>query len=225
MSKRFACILLVLAMVLGIAAPAALAGTPTTYTNLSSNASRLYVRAGAGTGFKVVTYVSNNEIIDLLKVGSLWTRIRVSRNGLTGYIMNRYILELPGESQPGRAGAADAGRVTGRGVNLRRGPGTKHMTLGAKSYGSKLKIWASRGNWYYVTMLTGQTGWISKTYVTKNYTTYATTNVNLRERPNGTIVKTLSKGAAVTALEFDGDWTYVKSGSTYGYVYSQYLRQ
>ncbi len=224
-TKRLACILLVLAMILGLAAPVAMAGTPTTYTNLTSNASKLYVRAGPSTGYKVVTYVSNNEEIDLLKVGSVWTRISVCRNGLTGYIMNRYIEELPGESQPIRRGEASAGRITGRGVNLRRGPGTKYMALGNKSYGSKLVIWGSRGNWYYVTMLSGQSGWVSKTYVSKTYTTSTTTGVNMREDPNGAIIKTLAKGTSVTVYTVDGAWSFVKQGGTHGWVYSQYLRQ
>ena len=228
MKKRVISMMMVLMLLVSISAPVAFAGVPTTFVNLPY-ATTLNVRAGAGTHYRVVTTVSQDEAIDILKVGSTWTKIQVNRNSIIGYIMNKYIGQLPSENNPLRRGKATAATITGGSVNIRRGPGTRYASLGTKPRDSKVLVWGKRANWYYISVIGGQSGWISKNYVSSTYHTRTTTSVNLRESPNGTILETLERGASVTVIWVDGDWSYVRRGTSlsgpHGFIYSEYLRK
>lgn len=229
MGKKLAALVLSLLLCLGAFAPAAFAATATSYVVLPDNMTGLNVRSGPGTNYSVAGWAIDGDEIDLIKIGSSWTKITVLRSGKTGYIRNAYIKDLPKDSQTGSdhpqtSGTATAGRVSGRSVNLRKGAGTGYGSVGSLVSGTKLKIWGSEGNWYYVTTLSGKTGWISKTYVKTTYTAVTTARVNMRKTANGALIKTLASGTTVTVQSLTGNWSKVKSGSSTGYVYSKYLK-
>lgn len=234
MGKKLGVLLLALVLCLGVFAPmSAMAGTPTTYVTLPSGMTALNVRAEPSTSSAVVTWVYNGSMIDLISVGSEWTKIRTITNQNTGYIKNKYILELPDGSKdpdepstpatPSKTGTAQAALTTA-GVNVRKGPGSGYAKVTSVSAGTKLKIWGNSGNWYYVTTSTGKDGWISKTYCKLTYTAKTTARVNFREAVNGKLIKTLPVGTSCTVYATNGDWSKVKVGSTTGWLYSRYLK-
>ncbi|MDL2207073.1 SH3 domain-containing protein [Eubacteriales bacterium OttesenSCG-928-N13] len=229
MGKKLVVLVLSVMLVLGMMAPAAMAGTASSFVVLPDTMGGLNVRSGPGTNYKVAGWATDGDEIDLIKIGTSWTKIRVIRSGKVGYIKNAFIKDVPsgGSSQPSTpstSGTASAGRVTGRSINLRSGAGTGYKVIGSATSGTKLKIWSEKGNWYYVTTLSGKKGWISKSYVSKGYTATTTARVNLRASANGKLVKTLSSGASVSVISITGSWSKVKAGQTTGYVYSKYLK-
>ncbi len=219
-------IALVLSMVLCLltAMPVALAGTPTSFVKLPPTMGGLNVRSGPGTNYKVVGWVVDGDEIDLIKVGSTWTKVTVIRTAKTGYIRNDYIKDLADGDASSTSGTASAGRVTGKGIGLRKGAGTGTVKVATLSLGTKLKLWDESGNWYYVTTLSGVKGWVSKTYVATGYTMTTTVSVNLRKSANGEIVKKLAKGTKVSVESITGGWSKVTAGSVSGYVYNSYLK-
>ncbi len=226
MGKKLVALVLSLVLCLAVAAPVALAVT-TTRVVLPSTMGGLNVRSGPGTNYAVAGWVIDGDEIEIVKQGASWTKIYVERSGKTGYIRNAYIKGLsdqPGPVDPSPSGTASAGRVTGRGVNLRKGPGTSYAAVTTLSSGAKLRIWDESGNWYYVTTLTGAKGWISKTYVASGYTMITSARVNLRKSANGELIKTLPSGTQVTVVSITGTWSKVKVGSTNGYLFNNYLR-
>lgn len=229
MGRKLGVILLALMLCLGAFAPvAAIAGASTTYVTLPSNMSALNVRSTASTGSDVVTWVCDGDEIELNKVGSEWTKITVLRNGKSGYIKNKYVLELPknpsAPETPSKSGAAQAGTVTGKGVNVRKGPGSGYAKVTSLASGSKLRIWSQSGNWYFVTTASGKDGWISKTYVKLTYAAVTTARVNFRQSINGKLIRTLPVGTNVTVQSISGTWSKVKVGTTTGWLFSKYLK-
>ena len=223
MGRKLVSLVLSLVLCLAVASPIALAGTPTSYITLPSTMGGLNVRSGPGTNYPVAGWAVDGDEIELVKVGSTWTKITVLRSGKTGYIRNVYIEDLDDPEEPSTSGTATAGRVTGRGVALRKGPGTSYGKLASLAFGTKLRLWDDSGNWYFATTLSGTKGWISKTYVATGYTMLTSANVNLRKSANGTIIKTLTKGTKVSVVSINGSWSKVKAGSVSGYVFNKYL--
>jgi N-acetylmuramoyl-L-alanine amidase len=173
----------------------------------------------------VVTWVADGEKIDVVKKGADWSKITVARNDKTGYIRNEYIeYSSDGTTEPSTDGTALAGVVSGGSVNMRTGPGTGFGKIKSLSKGTKLKIWEESGNWYYVTALSGEKGWMSKTYVSQGYAMKTTASVNFRKSANGAVISTLEKGTDVEVISVTGSWSKVKVGSTTGYVFSKYIQ-
>ncbi len=224
MKKKLVALVLAMTLCLLAVAPAAVAGTATSFVKLPSTMGGLNVRSGPGTNYKVAGWVVDGDEIDLIKVGSTWTKITVLRTDKTGYIRNSYIEDLSDGDAPSTSGTATAGRVTGNGVGLRKGAGTGYARVAKLSIGTKLKLWDESGNWYYVTTLSGTKGWVSKTYVATGYTMTTSANVNLRKSANGKVVKTLAKGTKVSVESITGGWSKVTAGSVSGYVFNAYLR-
>ena len=224
MKKKLVALVLAMTLCLLAVAPVAVAETATSFVKLPSTMGGLNVRSGPGTNYKVAGWVVDGDEIDLNKVGSTWTKINVLRTDKTGYIRNNYIEDLMDEAAPSTSGTATAGRVTGNGVGLRKGAGTGYFRVARLSMGTKLKLWDERGNWYYVTTLSGTKGWVSKTYVADGYTMTTSAGVNLRKSANGKIVKTLAKGTKVSVQSITGGWSKVTAGSASGYVFNAYLR-
>lgn len=230
MKNKMLSLVLTLMVALTACMPVAMAGTPTSFVDLPSGYTALNVRSGPGTNYSVSGWVIDGDEIDLLSIGDTWTKIQVLRSGRVGYIKNAYIDDLQSggsssaPSTPSTSGTATAGRVTGSGVNMRKGPGTSYAKVTTLYSGTPLKLWDSSGNWYYASTLGGTKGWISKTYVATGYTARTSARVNLRQSPNGTLIRTLSTGTQVTVQSITGTWSKVKVGSTTGYVFSKYLR-
>ncbi|MEF9972381.1 MAG: SH3 domain-containing protein [Clostridia bacterium] len=231
MKNKLIALVLTVLVTLTAAAPLALAGTPSSFVNLPSSYGGLNVRSGPGTNYSVAGWVVDGDEIDLIKVGDTWTKVTVLRSGKTGYIKNRFIDDLPGGGDegddtqtPSTGGTASTGRVTGSGVNLRKGPSASSGKVTSLSAGTKVRIWETKGNWAYVSTLGGTKGWMSLTYLSDTYTAKTTSRVNMRESANGTVIKKLPAGTTVIVKSVTGSWSKVSSNGTTGYIYNSYLR-
>lgn len=230
MGKKLVVLVLTLILAFGMCIPVALAASTRTEATLPDSMGGLIIRTGPGTGYDVAGWVKDGSAIDVISAGSKWSKIKAVHSGKTGYINNAYIKQLPksdGQSSSeslSTTGTATAGRVTGKSVNLRKGAGTGYATVKSLPSGTKLKIWGEKGNWYYVSTLSGTSGWMSKSYVKEGFTSETTARVNFRKSANGALVKTLDKGTSVSVVSMTGGWSKVKVDNTTGYVYTKYLK-
>jgi uncharacterized protein YgiM (DUF1202 family) len=210
-------------LILAAAVPAALATTTTT-VKLPSSVTEANVRSGPGTKYSVVCKVADGDKIELIEVGASWTKVKAVKQDKTGYLKNSYIKDLSSEISPPASGTATAAHVNGKGVNLRKGAGTEYAKAKTLVDGAKLLVWEERGDWDYVTLLSGTKGWIAKTYMASGYAMVAKSQVNFRKSANGEIIRKLAKGTTVQVESVTGKWSKVKVDSETGYVYSSYLK-
>ena len=227
MGKKSLCLLLTVLLAALCIAPQALATTsavvdlPSTYTGLN-------VRSGPGLSYDVVAWVLEGDRITILEPGNTWSLIKIAKNGKSGYIKNCFFDESGDPETPPTGASYDVGRVSAKYassyINLRKGPGTAYPTVGSAKSGTRLKLLGGEGNWHYAETVSGLRGYISRNYVAAGAPCTTTARVNLRQSPNGSVIKTLPYGSSATLLSVSGSWSKVKSGSTTGYVFSRYLR-
>lgn len=204
---------------------------------VSESGGSLKVRAGQGTNYSVKGYVNHGDAIKLLKVYDEWSKIRVTKSGVEGYIKNIYIYGygtagwsyVEEENAPSPS-SYDAGNVVtknaGSTVNLRAEASSSSKKVGSLSQGAFLKITGSSGRWYKVTTKSGKTGYVSKSYVALGASAKTTASLNVRKSASSSSGKltTLSKGASVTILSVSGNWAQIHySGNKTGYVSMNYL--
>lgn len=203
----------------------------------------LKVRSGPGTGYSIAGYASHREPISVISRGETWSKIKVTRTGVTGYIMTKYIFgytvgvtvpptaSAPTETKPAitmptKYDAASIMTRTAYGVvNVRKGAGTGYASVAKLSRGDKLAVTGKSGDWYKVQTAAGKTGYVRKDYVSFGVTTKTTGEVNFRKGPgtNYTIIRELSKGASVIVHSVDGRWAKVTYSGKSGYLHMSYL--
>ena len=199
---------------------------------VSANGGSLKLRKGPGTDYGVAGYLEHGDKITVQSTGSVWSKVKVNATGKVGYIKNKYIAtgsNTTPSTTPSTSSGYQCGKITTKttagAVNVRKGAGTSYASVGTVGRGTLLKITAQDGNWYKVVTATGLTGYVSKSYVSTGITARTTANLNMRKGAGSSYarVTTLSKGAAVTVYSVSGNWAYVKSGSSSGYVSINYL--
>ncbi|NLG24420.1 MAG: SH3 domain-containing protein [Clostridiales bacterium] len=114
----------------------------------------------------------------------------------------------------------------GGAVNVRKSASTSSAVLGTASDGELLNILGTSGSWYRVKTDGGLTGYIYGTYVKQGKSAYTTavSGVNLRKGAGTgySKIKTLAYGTSVTVEKRGSSWSYVKAGSSYGYISNSY---
>lgn len=126
-----------------------------TVYRVKTNGSRLNVRSGPGTKFKVINTLANGTSLTVLESSGNWRRIKAF-NGVTGWVSNNYLA---------KTSTVTAWVATnGSRLNVRKGPGTNTAVLGSLPNGSKVSVISTTGNWAYVTA--GKlTGYMSMTWL------------------------------------------------------------
>lgn len=137
--------------------------------------------------------------------------------------------------------------VTGEGVNIRSGPGTKYKSLGKLSLGTILSLEKTEGDWasFSFALEKGSIGYVHRNYIVlamdEELTrldvpstdpgtlgeAQATGRVNVRSGPGKGYAKLgqLRRGQRVAVWAIDGNWAQITwTGSQRGYVYLDYLR-
>ncbi len=203
---------------------------------ISESGGTLNVRSGPGTNYSVRGYVNHGDSISIVSLGDEWSKITVTKSGITGYIKSKYIY---GYSSAGwnediyddSVYSYEAGIVVtkykGSTVNIRSSASTSGAIKGAVTTGDYLKITGVSGNWYRVTTCKGLSGYIYKSYVSYGAPATTTTKLNVRAGASSktTRLTTLKTGASVTIYDVDGHWAYVRYGNnSYGYVSMNYLK-
>ena len=223
---------LILMMVLSALAPSAMADALYGVIKTPTRNGSVNLRAKAGVSQAIIGWAKNGDEVEVLYEGNTWHRVRLIKNGKTGWIYGRY-LRLTDTSAPSTVtGVKLTGTVAqvmtkypSSKVNLRYGAGTQYAVIGVCGRGTRLEILDESGNWYQVQIAgSDQTGWISKNYVSLGLPARTTGNVNLRYGA-GTgyqVIRTLKNGQDVTVMWVGEKWSRVETGGESGYISNSY---
>jgi len=202
----------------------------------------LYIRAGQGTGYDAVGTVHDGDKIDVLKYGSVWSKIKQRSTGKVGYIKNLYIDDGDSDYAAGIS-YFDGGRTmyTTASVNFRAGASTSTAIMGTFSRGTKLTALGKNGNFYLVKNSKGTQGFVSASYLSKNKPSSSSSSsssskaiirtvtgayVNIREDGgmSADVLAVVKKGTKVTQLYRGNYWTKVNYRGLVGWIKNTYLR-
>jgi uncharacterized protein YgiM (DUF1202 family) len=128
-------------------------------------ASRLNVREGPGTQFRVLGYVQFNDIVTQLSANAdqSWRQIQRS-DGLTGWCAAQYLTPYTAPGPPDPPGnLGDWYQVTGTSVNMRAGPGTSFASKGTLTRDESVQSLAFNEDrsWLQLRRVDGLTAWAS----------------------------------------------------------------
>ncbi|MEE1199680.1 MAG: SH3 domain-containing protein [Christensenellales bacterium] len=197
----------------------------------------LNVRKGPGTRFGIAGTVFNGETVQVLERGGTWSKIRVPRTGVTGYVMTKYFATSPAWDDP-TGGSSSARLVSGNyrlaqittktqkgQVSLRKGPGTNYPILGNYVRGTLMNVLSSTGDWHQVTLPNGRSGYFHSGYVSFGIPGKTTARVNFRaDADNGSaVLSTLPSGTKLTVNSVSGSWANVTVNGRIGYVHIRYV--
>ena len=119
-----------------------------------TNGGRLYLRTGPGTGYRIITSLSNGKPLKLIRKSGSWYKVRTF-GGTTGWVSKKYV----------KAGAYADVDTASTGLNIRKGPGTCYGIKGSFAHGTRhLLATKVSGNWAYVTK-NCKSGWCSMNYL------------------------------------------------------------
>ena len=212
---------------------------PATSAEKGVTTANLNMRTSASTSASVITTIPKGTSVEVVdKSNSDW--YKVNYNGQTGYVSSKYITLGNNNSSDNNnttttppATATENG-VTTANLNMRTSASTSASIITTIAKGSTVEIVdKSNPNWYKV-KYNGQTGYVSREYVsvngststTKKYGT-ATANLNFRKTAStsGLIMSTIKKGSKVEILSnLNNGWYKVKYNGITGYVSSQYIQ-
>ncbi len=204
------------------------------YATVSAS-SGLNLRETASSAARVLAVIPAGQKVELLELHDLWYKVRY--NGLTGYVMKRY-LDLPGNSGTQGTQTSQTGwivtTITG-GANVRQTPSASGMFVNTLAPGTQVTITGTSGDWTYVRWNNVE-GYVLSRYVTttkptqaqtttKKYVNTSVSGLNLRQQPDTTsaIVANLPRGTQVTVNSVSGQWSYITCTYGTGYVLSTYL--
>ncbi|MDO4174486.1 MAG: SH3 domain-containing protein [Eubacteriales bacterium] len=206
------------------------------------------VRSGPGNSYSVVTVMKSGTTTASLGTSGNWVKVTV--NGKTGYVYNRYLTDADGSSSSSTTTTTSTSNVSKvvyvvntSALNVRSGPSTSHSVIGGLSGGASANVVGSSGKWYKISYGGGY-GYISSSYTssapstttntsnvtnvsnTSGKTYYSTTaGLNVRSGPGTSYASkgTLSYGQAVTVIDTSSYWYKVQFNGGTGYVGSKYL--
>jgi uncharacterized protein (TIGR02594 family) len=136
----------------------------------SVTAYSLNVREGAGTEFRVLGFLRQNEIVDVLEVitAGTWKKVR-SAAGLTGWCSARYLANFSTDPTPPPSEIAlGKHRVyNASALNLREGPGLTQRVLGALNAEQVVEVQeiSADKQWKRLTTARGERGWSALRYL------------------------------------------------------------
>lgn len=116
--------------------------------NVSSN---LRVRQNPNTNSKIVGYLYNNEVVDIMGSEGSWYKIKFKGN--SGYVHKDYIRVAGNNTESnGSQSSSKQGKVINISSNLRirSEPNTNSKTLGTLRNGQTFKIKEKSGQWYHI---------------------------------------------------------------------------
>ena len=163
---QFAIILVVVALLLTLAAPAAAQGNATIV-----NASRVNLRSGPGAGFPVVTVLTTGQQLALLgaNADASWYQVQTTY-GQVGWVAARFIsanyggIVVPQTAPTGNQAAV----VTTPFLNIRSGPGANFQDIGTLAQHQSFNVVGRNADnsWVQINIPGGiQGGWVSARYI------------------------------------------------------------
>lgn len=200
-----------------------------TVTKGTTTASLLFVRSGAGTGYKAVGSLWKGSSVDILEEKDGWYRIS------DGWISAKYVkTDAPVSSAPTPSttptttpstapstGTAEGNAtVTASLLFIRKDPSTNYSAVGMLRKGDRIQVLETSGNWLKI-----KEGWVYSAYVAmdNSSTVYDSERthvivtvgaLNIRENPSvlSKVVGSLTRYQKVEVLETSGNWLRISSG-------------
>jgi uncharacterized protein YraI len=129
-------------------------------------ASRLNIRTGPGTGYRVLGSAIRGTVLQTLgpKSGS-WVQVRFkSRNG---WAHGRYLRESSTATTTSSNTSSQTRYVTASRLNVRSGPSTRYRRIGSLARGTRVNVIDSSGSWRKVQLSSGS-GWVHGRYLSPN---------------------------------------------------------
>ncbi|MDR0839998.1 MAG: SH3 domain-containing protein [Christensenellaceae bacterium] len=199
------------------------------------------VRSGASTKYNIVGGLNRGDGVTAVGTSGSWTKIQWGSG--YAYVFTKYLQGSYTGGGSSGGGSTSTGSYTmyaTTGVNIRSGASTKYNIVGGLNRGDSVTAVGTSGSWTKILLSNNSYGFVFTKYLqsayigggssggtnsTGSYTMYATTNVNLRSGPGNdySVIGSLTKGQAVTATGTNGNWTQIRFGSSYAYVYTSYL--
>lgn len=208
------------------------------YAYVSTNGGGLNLREYAGTGARVTMVIPRYARVEVLSAGSTWSWVRY--NGVTGYVMTRYLSTGYYTPTPTTTPTASTGTwaivaTQSGGLNIREASYVGARILKVAPKGATVTV-LERGTTWSRISYGGVTGYAMTGFLSFNgsavsvtssraivsasgnglklYTSSSTASTALCTIPARTEVSVLSRGER---------WTYVRWGSYTGYVLTTYL--
>lgn len=119
--------------------------------------------------------------------------------------------------------------VTASKLNVRQGPSTSYSIMHALWNGNRVTIISESGNWYRIRLSDGRIGWVSKDYISSDYTTSGTvtaSKLNVRKGPSTSeaVFHALWQGNKVSVIGVSNGWCRIRlSDGRIGWVSGDYI--
>ncbi|MED2737833.1 N-acetylmuramoyl-L-alanine amidase [Bacillus toyonensis] len=190
----------------------------------------LNVRQDPNANAKVVDWLKQGQVIDILNDGNGWDRVQLS-NGKTGYVNDKFLKTIStGEEHR---------TVTAYWLTMRKGPSADTTAIDYLKQGTNVNIISYSGNWAQV-QVNGKKGYVNSSFLSKSSSNTSSSSNNssssesrtvtaywltMRNAPNASAkdIDYLKQGTAVNVHSYQGDWAYVTANGHNGYVNSKYL--
>lgn len=230
--KRLMVLTLSLLLILAVLTPAAMADALYGVIKTPTKNGSVNLRAKAGVTQSIIGYAMNGDEVEVVYKGNTWHKVRLIKNGKTGWMYGRYLRFTEAPAPDSATGVRVSGTVAqvmtkypASKVNLRYAADTRYAILGKYSRGTRMEVLDETDGWYQVQIAGSDTiGWMSKDYVSLGLEARTTGRVNLRRGPGTgyTVIRTLDRGQAVTVTWVDEKWSKVQAGNESGYISNSY---
>lgn len=192
------------------------------------NTDILNVRSGPGTGYSLVTKIGRNEKHNVLETQNGWYKIKVEN--IEGWVSGEYAQYVPGttgsagNSQPVENNQPPVNTqpegplpaaliVTGNNVNIRQWNSMDAPVVDQVNSGDALTVLNSQGDWYRVSLLNGQIGWIAN-WLTKPLEDNTTTPSRGTAIKKEVLMVPIADGKTFTVIDNGGKPELVLKGWT-----------
>ena len=228
----------VMAGMLATAVAIPLSDTTTSHASeIRTTTVRVHFRTGAGTNYSSMGILDKGVKVSYISESGNWTKVEYDSK--TGYICSDYLEKGESNATP----TSTMYTTPEIGLNLRKGPGTSYSVIRTLSKGTAVTVHSSSNGWSKISV-NGVEGYVSTSFLsstnpstnssTSNETTstptttmYVTPDAGLNLRKGAgtsySVVKTLSKGTAVTVHSSNNGWSNVSANGVEGYVSTSYL--
>lgn len=214
-SKRILTMIMVLAIMAGVMAPAALADSELAYGAATVTAAVLNIRSGAGTSGAIVGTVTKDSIVVVLeRTNDDWYKINY--HGTVGYVSTEYLAYLVTA-----ANFTAKGIVNANGTRVRKGPGTSYDQLATCSFGESVDVIGINNGWYKVITNASVTGYIRSDLMSITGSTGSTVGSTVTPTTPNTPSTTPSTGTLTGGVSNDtgitGDGSTQYEGVVWGW--------
>lgn len=230
--KRFAALILTLALLLTTAIPTALADD---YATATVKGGWLRLRDGASNHAKTISAYFTGTMVTILGGSGEWYQV-LTPDGKTGYMHTKY-LTITGSITGGQLDentAASVKSANGKPVRLRSGPSVQYPIIASYAVGTPLTVLTTGETWSKI-RINGRTGYMMNDFISASgsvnggYTAYVVSGngktVVLRSGPSKQydVLASYKVGQKVTVNSYGSTWCSVTINGLDGYMMTEFL--